>query len=460
MIEKLGFIAITAVLSFSTISAQELPEEIRNLYSKEQKQNQGLFELTPVTYFPEQNGVKRVDILVSCQKGDQWLFRNRFDRIFLRDGKIDAVKSLDSSNDFWSSALTAKKFVYIDSTDNGKQLLFRQPDGEPLDSAEIRLPESARNAMRISGTYLYPVSGGYPLRGITLETIEEYRKLSAKQEILWLQNRLQNQPSSQEAVELLKRLRVIGVFSAPMKAAERETWRQLLLSKKLGNGPRRFLQNLLFLENFLPHEEFAGELLRDPVLGKSTATEFITRNRAAFVELILRWSKDPEMQIWALHYSEELADNQSYRRQMLAIFRKPTPEQIPYMIPIYARNAPESGNQELKTLLKETSYAGNYRLLCMIAQWILKTRPAAYTPDIKNFLFRERNNPDLKRGILYPLLLASLCKAHDAEGTAAAIVYLETIKTPADIENAKLIWGKGMAGTVSIDRIIQKLKQK
>lgn len=115
------------------------------------------------------------------------------------------------------------------------------------------------------------------------------------------------------------------------------------------------------------------------------------------------------------------------------------------------------GSPELKKLLLETPYSGNFRLLCRIAEWSLKTNPAAYVPEIKVFLHRERNNPDLKRGLLYPLLLASLCKAKDAEGIAEATAYLENLKEPAQIENAKRIWGRDMTGPVTIERIVRIL---
>ena len=65
-----------------------------------------------------------------------------------------------------------------------------------------------------------------------------------------------------------------------------------------------------------------------------------------------------------------------------------------------------------------------------------------------------------KRSVLYPLLLASLCKANDLEGAAEAIAYLKSLKDPAQIENAKRIWGKGMTGPVTLDRIIRELQKK
>ena len=110
--------------------------------------------------------------------------------------------------------------------------------------------------------------------------------------------------------------------------------------------------------------------------------------------------------------------------------------------------------------MRETPYSGNFRLLCRVAEWCLKTRSAAYAPEIKALLRRERNNPDLKRSVLYPLLLASLCKANDPEGAAEAIAYLKSLKDPAQIENAKRIWGKGMTGLVTLDRIIRELQKK
>lgn len=70
----------------------------------------------------------------------------------------------------------------------------------------------------------------------------------------------------------------------------------------------------------------------------------------------------------------------------------------------------------------------------------------------------QQSGPDQR--VLYPLLLASLCKANDPEGAAEAIAYLKSLKDPAQIENAKRIWGKGMTGPVTLDRIIRELQKK
>ena len=266
-------------------------------------------------------------------------------------------------------------------------------------------------------------------------------------------------PPPAEAVSLLKRLDAVGEFSYPLTAGEREGWRKLLLEERLGVMPRRLLQQQLFQANFLPHEEFAAELLADPLLGSRTAEAFAERNRPAFETLLLRWSSQPDKQETALRYSEYMADNADYRNRMLSAFREPAPEQLSHLIPLYAGKPAADGSPELKKLLRETPYSGNFRLLCRVAEWCLKTRPAAYAPEIKAFLRRERNNPDLKRSVLYPLLLASLCKANDPEGAAEAIAYLKSLKDPAQTENAKRIWAKGMTGPVTLDRIIRELQK-
>ena len=313
--------------------------------------------------------------------------------------------------------------------------------------------------MRTPGRYLFPVPGGRPLSGISPETVEKFRRLPAREEAAWLRERLRTLPPPAEAVSLLKRLDAVGEFSYPLTAGEREGWRKLLLEERLGVMPRRLLQQQLFQANFLPHEEFAAELLADPLLGSRTAEAFAERNRPAFETLLLRWSSQPDKQETALRYSEYMADNADYRNRMLAAFREPAPEQLSHLIPLYAGKPAADGSPELKKLLRETPYSGNFRLLCRVAEWCQKTRPAAYAPEIKALLHRERNNPDLKRSVLYPLLLASLCKANDPEGAAEAIAYLKSLKDPAQIENAKRIWGKGMTGPVTLDRIIRELQK-
>ena len=453
---RVFFAAVTA-FAVSAADVQGIPAEVAQLYTQERQQEPGNYVITPKFEFPERNGLVRVDVLVSRKTEDgRWVFRNRLDRIFLKDGKIDAVRRPGAPGDFWSAALAAEKFLYADSADQGKKLSFSEPDGTPCPPPE---GSGCQAEMRAPGRYLFPVPGGRPLSGISPETVAEFRSLPAGEEAAWLRERLRTLPPPAEAVSLLKRLDAIGEFSYPLTAGEREEWRKLLLEERFGAAPRRLLQQQLFRANFLPHEEFAAELLADPLLGSGTAEAFAERNRPAFEALILRWSSQPGKQETALRYSEYMADNTDYRNRMLAAFREPAPEQLSHLIPLYAGKPAADGSPELKKLLRETPYSGNFRLFCRVAEWCLKTRPAAYAPEIKALLHRERNNPDLKRSVLYPLLLASLCKANDPEGTAETIAYLKSLKAPAQIENAKRIWGKGMTGPVTIERIIEGLQK-
>lgn len=451
------FLAAVTAFAVSAADVQGIPAEVAQLYTQERQQKPGDYVITPKFEFPERNGLIRVDVLVSRKTEDgRWVFRNRLDRLFLKNGKIDAVRRPGAPGDFWSAALAAEKFLYADSAEQGKKLSFSELDGTPCAppagngyQAETRTP----------GRYLFPVPGGHPLSGISPETVEQFRTLPAGEEAAWLRNRLTEQLTSAERFSLLKRLDAIGAFSYPLNAKEREVWRKLLLDERFGTAPRRLLQTLLFQANFLPHEEFAAELLADPLLGNRTAEVFAERNRPAFEALLLSWSSQPDKQETALRYSNYLNGNKEYRNRMLSRFKTPTREQLPFLVPLYLRNAESEGSNEIRELLNSTPFQGNFRLLRLTAEWILDIAPAAYVPEIKAFLYRERNNPDLKRSVLYPLLLASLCKAKDPEGTAEAIAYLKALKDPAQIENAKRIWGKGMTGPVTLDRIIRELQK-
>ena len=85
--------AIAAILAAAAANALEIPAEVRLLYADERRQNPGIYEVVPKFEFPERNGLVRVDVLVSRKTEDgRWVFRNRLDRIFLKDGKIDAVR--------------------------------------------------------------------------------------------------------------------------------------------------------------------------------------------------------------------------------------------------------------------------------------------------------------------------------------------------------------------------------
>ena len=449
--------AIAVILAAAAANALEIPAEVRLLYADERRQNPGSYEVVPKFEFPERNGLVRVDVLVSRKTEDgRWVFRNRLDRIFLKDGKIDAVRRPGAPGDFWSAALAAEKFLYADSDDQGKKLSFSELDGTPCAPPA---GNGSQAEMRTPGRYLFPVPGGRPLSGISPETVEKFRSLPAREEAAWLRERLRTLPPPAEAVSLLKRLDAVGEFSYPLTAGEREGWRKLLLEERLGVMPRRLLQQQLFQANFLPHEEFAAELLADPLLGSRTAEAFVERNRPAFETLLLRWSSQPDKQETALRYSNYLNSNKEYRNRMLSRFKTPTREQLPFLVPLYLRNAETEGSNEIRELLNRTPFQGNFRLLRLTAEWILAIAPADYVPEIKAFLHRERNASDLKRSVLYPLLLASLCKANDPEGTTEAIVYLKSLKDPAQIENAKRIWGKGMTGPVTIERIVRELQK-
>ena len=122
--------AIAAILAAAAANALEIPAEVRLLYADERRQNPGIYEVVPKFEFQERNGLVRVDVLVSRKTEDgRWFFRNRLDRIFLKDGKIDAVRRPGAPGDFWSAALAAEKFLYADSGEQGKKLSFSELDG-------------------------------------------------------------------------------------------------------------------------------------------------------------------------------------------------------------------------------------------------------------------------------------------------------------------------------------------
>lgn len=216
--------AIAAILAAAAANALEIPAEVRLLYADERRQNPGIYEVVPKFEFPERNGLVRVDVLVSRKTEDgRWFFRNRLDRIFLKDGKIDAVRRPGAPGDFWSAALAAEKFLYADSGEQGKKLSFSELDGTPCAPPA---GNGSQAEMRIPGRYLFPVPGGRPLSGISPETVEKFRRLPAREEAAWLRERLRTLPPPAEAVSLLKRLDAVGEFSYPLTAGEREGWRK------------------------------------------------------------------------------------------------------------------------------------------------------------------------------------------------------------------------------------------
>ena len=452
------FTAIFFNLLSTTIFASEIPDAIQKFYAEEKLRHPGNYDIDIKFTSNKKNGENWVYILTSCRQGARWRCRNRLDCFVVKGNRILKVRKKEKSHDFWSAAVTASDFLFIDASEKGQKLTISACSGKKIDPQNDKTFLWAQAYMRESGRYLLPLPDGIPLKGISKETVEQFRQLSAKEEVTWLIERLKALPPPAEALNLLRRIDAIGEFSVPMKVARRQIFQKMLLNEKLGNAPRHLLFSLLFKANFISHEDFVIHLLADPLLGKRTFEKLISDNREEFRQLILQWSSDPEKKLVALRYSEELADEPSYCAQMLAAFPEPVREQLFFLIPVYAKEISKQGDLKIKKILKESSYAGNYQLLCQIAKWILKTEPAIYVPEIKSFLFRERNNPNLKRGILYPLLLASLCKAKDSDGITSAINYLGELKDHAEIENAKRIWGQDMAGTITIDRIISSLE--
>ncbi|WP_288612013.1 hypothetical protein, partial [uncultured Victivallis sp.] len=149
--------AIAVILAAAAANALEIPAEVRLLYADERRQNPGIYEVVPKFEFPERNGLIRVDVLVSSKTEDgRWFFRNRLDRIFLKDGKIDAVRRPGAPGDFWSAALAAEKFLYADSDDQGKKLSFSELDGTPCAPPA---GNGSQAEMRTPGRYLFPVPG-------------------------------------------------------------------------------------------------------------------------------------------------------------------------------------------------------------------------------------------------------------------------------------------------------------
>lgn len=447
----------TVLASLLAVHAEENPEilrEIGRIYAEQQP------EMTPRVrfIFPPRDGLVRADVLVSQKKAGCCFVRNRLDQIYFRDGKIATIKHPGSRNsDFWSAVLAADRVLRIESGDQGRKLRFFDAATGP----EVAAPElsaSCRNAMRNPGGYLLPQPETCrPLPVFPPNELEEFRNLPPEREAAWLRNRLEALPPSPEALALLERLAAIGEFLYPLPAADRERWKSLLLNEKLGVAPRRFLQSQLFEANFLPQPEFAAELLKDPVLGEATAERYSERNRAGFETLMLAWGNDPALRNAALEHSSRMAGNPLYRRKMLDAFPKPDPEQRLLLVPVYAEEYRGRESGELKEMLAAAHFSGGFRQLLVVAEWIWRTDPAPYAAEIGQLLRRERNNRDLERSVVYPLLLASLCRAGDADGIRASIVYLKKLDDPARIANAKRIWGGKMTGQVTLERIIDEL---
>ncbi len=448
---------LTSLFAVHAEENQEIRREIGRIYADQQP------GVTPQVrfVFPPRDGLVRADVLVSQNKEGRYPVRNRLDQIYFRDGKLETVKRpAAGGSDFWSAVLTANRVLRIESRDQGRNLRFFDA-ATGAEVAAPKLSESCRNAMRNSGGYLLPQPEVCPpLPVFPPNELDEFRTLPPEQEAAWLRNRLERIPSSPEALALLSRLAAIGEFHYPLPAADRDRWKALLINRKLGVAPRRFLQSQLFEANFLPQPEFAAELLKDPVLGEETANCYSARNRAGFEALMLAWGSDPALRSAALMHSSRMAGNAVYRKQMLDAFPKPDPEQLLLLVPVYAEEYRGRESKELKEILATTQFAGGFRLLCQVAEWILRTDPTPYATEIGLLLRRERNNPDLKRSVLYPLLLASLCRAGDREGMQASITYLKKLNDPAQIANAKRIWGGKMTGQVTLERIIHELETR
>lgn len=457
---KMLLLSGTVLVSLLAVHAEEnleIRREIGRVYAEQQP------GVTPQVrfVFPPRDGLIRTDVLVSQNKEGRYLTRNRLDQIYFRDGKIATVKHPGSRNsDFWSAALTSDCVLRIESRDQGRNLRFF----DAATGAEVvapKLSESCRNAMRNPGGYLLPQPEVCPpLPVFPPNELDEFRNLPPEREAAWLRNRLERFPSSPEALALLNRLAAIGEFQYPLPAADRDRWKALLINQKLGTAPRRFLQSQLFEANFLPQPEFATELLKDPVLGEETANCYSARNRAGFETLMLAWGDDPTLRNAALLHSSRMAGNPLYRKQMLGAFPKPDPEQRLLLVPVYAEEYRGRESKELKEMLAATPFSGGFRLLCQAAEWILRTDPTPYAAEISLLLRRERNNPDLERSVLYPLLLASLCRTGDRDGIRASVVYLKKLDDPTRIANAKRIWGGKMTGQVTLERIIDELETR
>lgn len=449
----------TVLASLLAVHAGENPEilrEIDRVYAERQP------EMTPRVrfVFPPRDGLVRADVLLSRRSDGRCLVRNRLEQLYFRDGKLEAVKRPAAGNsDFWSAVIAADRVLRIESGDQGRKLRFFDA-ATGAETAAPDLSESCRNAMRNPGGYLLPLPETCrPLPVFPPNELEEFRNLPPEREAAWLRNRLETLPPSPEALALLERLAAIGEFHCPLSATDLERWKSLLINQKLGTAPRRFLQSQLFEANFLPQPEFAAELLKDPMLAGETANRYFERNRAGFETLMLAWGDDPALRNAALLHSSRMAGNPLYRKQMLTAFPKPDPEQRLLLVPVYAEEYRGRESKELKEMLAATQFSGGFRLLCQAAEWILRTDPTPYAAEISLLLRRERNNPDLERSVLYPLLLASLCRAGDADAIRTSIAYLKKLDDPARIANAKRIWGGKMTGQITLERIIDELEK-
>lgn len=434
------------------------------------------FSSFPVTYdyifvHPIGEQEQLLDIAVSTKNQEgNYNIRNHPVTFHLKNNRVTEIKNLQQTpRDFWSALLCADDLLIINSSDRGKTITLSFLSNGLQYHQNSVVPTWVLYRIRQPGKYLLPVKkekksfvevigSNYSLPSlISLKQLQFFRQLLPAREEAWLFQALQDSTDTQTTQSIIERFIAIGHFHYSMTSYNRKKWFSILKNARLNNYSKRLLLEKILENNYIASDPFIDWGLMQQSLAEITGRICQHKDRRLFEIKMQKWAQDDSKWRYALWQSHRLSQL-TVQENLLRHFKDAPPQDLIYFIPLLCQRDKDEGAEIVKKLFRNEYPDSSILLIKVAAEWVYKTNPQPYVQEMKFFLHKNSQSDYLKRSIVYPTMLASLCKAKDKDGYRMSVEYLAQLEEPVQVENAKRIFVPKHNGSVTIEKIIESFQ--
>jgi hypothetical protein len=393
--------------------------------------------------------IATVSTLNSLKINNKYLFRNEFANYFFKNGKIIYIANNFKStkyNYFWKAALHADEIGIITSKNRGNNLKLTGFLSGKAPDIKIKFPNWIVWQTRTPGNYLLPLTknaSGYMIKGNRYsiprleageavkynKLINLYKIIEPNAENTFLKQIVQNEKYTSLDFVCIRRLSSIGEFSRVMPQKDSNFWTSVYFQKNMTIGTKRYLLYEMSRNNFLNSIAIFEAALKNPKLSTMAGRIFAKKNKKRFEKLMISWLSNDKLRQFALMNSQNMIKNTAYVSAAMKYFKPKNKKELIYFIPILCVSSNSKGQKFIKTFLTTAKNQKDFMLYLVLLKNISDSRSTDYTKELKIFLKNHKNNRFVMNGVVYPQILACLCKANDIDGYKQTLEYISTLKT-------------------------------
>ncbi len=396
-----------------------------------------------------------IDALMSMQINGKSVYFNGPAQFVFKGGKLLKINKLFRPGYigyFWDAVKASKEIGVLEAKGRGKELKVVELLPNKKFDEHVRFPRWIIHQVRTDGKYLLPLHKGADGNTVTgayytipsvkeadetkyAELFEQYRQLKPQDENKFLKQVMLDEKFSSLRYPGMRRLAETREFNYPLSSKEMDFLKDVFSRKSTSIVLKRNLLYQLSRSNFLPDNPVFIEAMKDPKLASMAGRIFSRRDKAKFRKMMIKWlnDKDPKLRDAALHNSTLMGADEAYvntamKHLNIKKLRNANIKDLRYYIPVLCASKNKRGKEIIRNFLQNDEDPKNYSIHYAVILEISKRTPEIYVDAIKSFLKHHKNNRLVQNGIIYPLSLYCLCKAHDPDGFKLALAYLDTLK--------------------------------